>query len=142
MYMSAQDACVPTRLSVRSDRRQAKEQASRLALFRCQKGDGRWRKAPEGIRTLQISGHAKSWALSPPSFAAQMPPPLTARGAVRGGFYLLSVQIPLNRFERIEHAVRVAALVAVAGVDAGADETVADVIACACLLYTSPRPRD
>ena len=44
---------------------------------------------------------------------------------------MLSVQIPLNRFERIEHAVRVAALVAVAGVDAGADETVADVIACA-----------
>ena len=50
------------------------------------RGEGRWREAPEGIRTLQISGHAKSWALSPPSFAAQMPPPLTARGAARGGF--------------------------------------------------------
>ena len=39
------------------------------------------------------------------------------------------MQIAFDSFERIQNAVHVAALVAVAGVDAGADEAVADVIA-------------
>ena len=35
MCMSVQDACVPTRLSARSDQDKPKEQAERPALFSC-----------------------------------------------------------------------------------------------------------
>ena len=43
--------------------------------------------------------------------------------------FALYVQISFDSLERIQNAVHVAAFVAVAGVDAGADEAVADVIA-------------
>ena len=43
--------------------------------------------------------------------------------------FALYVQISLDGLERIQNAVHVAALIAMAGIDAGADEAVADVIA-------------
>ena len=47
---------------------------------------GSWPEGPEGIRTPQIPECPEIYTKSPPSFSSKMPPPLTARGAARGGF--------------------------------------------------------
>ena len=59
-------------------------------------------KLTEGIRTSQISEHSVPCNLSPPSFSSKMPPPLTARGAARGGFRFsaslsANLQLPIWR---------------------------------------------